>query len=73
MKGNQTPKATPTSGKQKEIGKVNQPIFESIYQPIFEQAESQVDIEIVEAMTNEGQGFVILTPEQRLEYERQQR
>ena len=39
MKRKQTPITTPTSGKQKEIVKVNQAILEPIDQPMFEQPE----------------------------------
>ena len=59
MKRKQTPKATCTSGKQKEIVRLNQPIFESIDQPIFKQLESQVVIGIAEAMTEEGHISVV--------------
>lgn len=79
VKRKQTPKATLTLEKQKETRKIvkqiDQRILEPIEQPIFEnkqQLESQVAI-IVETMTEEGQGSTILTPEQRLQYEKQQR
>lgn len=47
--------------------------MESIDQPIFEQLEPQVDIETIEAMVEEGHASIILTPEQRNQYERKQR
>lgn len=73
VKGKKQSTTAPTSGKQKEIDKEKQPIFESIGQPIFEQLEPQIGIETTETRAEEGHRSVILTPEQRLEYERQQR
>ena len=79
VKRKQTPKATPTAEKQKETKKIvkqiDQPILEPIDHPILEnkqQLESQIAI-IVETLTEEGQGSIILTPEQRLQYEKQWR
>lgn len=62
-----------TSGKQKEIIIEKQPVFPSINQPVFEQPESPLKIETTKPMAEEGHGSVIFTPEQRIEYERQQR
>lgn len=73
VKGKQPSTTTPTSGKQKEIVKEKLPILEFIGQPVFEQLEPQIDIVTIKTMAEEGHGYVILTPEQRLEYERQQR
>lgn len=61
---------------RKIVKEIDQPILKPIDRPIFEkkqEVESQITIEIIGTMTKEGQGSTILTPEQRLQYEKKQK